>query len=82
MDSPVGQLLGLKPPGINKSFDHAFGAIPALGARTSAVLKAVDLKLYVLISTSFRQLRPFIPAKAGMKGVLVCGRCKKGILDL
>ena len=76
MDSPVGPLLGLKPPGINKSFDHAFSAIPALGARTSAVLKAFDLKLYVLIGTSFRQLRPLIPAMAGIKGVLVCGRYK------
>ena len=77
MDSPVGPLLGLKPPGINKSFDHACGAIPALGEHTSAVLKVFDLWLFVLISTSFRQLRPFIPAKAGMKGVLVCGRYKK-----
>ena len=43
VDSPAGPLPSLKPPGINSSFDHACGAIPALGAHTSAILKEFGL---------------------------------------
>lgn len=43
VDSPVGPLPSLKPPGTNSSFDHACGAIPALGADTSAILKEFNL---------------------------------------
>ena len=43
VDSPAGPLPSLKPAGANSTFDHACGAIPAMGEHTAAVLKEFGL---------------------------------------
>ena len=44
VDSPAGPLPSLKPAGINSTFDHACGAIPAMGEHTAAILKEFGLQ--------------------------------------
>lgn len=39
VDSPVGPLPSLKPPGQQSAFDYACGAIPSLGQHTQDILK-------------------------------------------
>ena len=43
VDSPAGPLPSLKPAGINSTFDHACGAIPAMGEHTADILKEFGL---------------------------------------
>jgi itaconate CoA-transferase len=39
VDSPVGVIPALKPPGVNDGFDYRIDAIPALGQHTHAILQ-------------------------------------------
>jgi len=39
VDSPVGAIPALKPPGVNDGFDYRVDAIPALGQHTHAILQ-------------------------------------------
>ena len=39
VDSPVGVIPALKPPGVNDGFDYRVDAIPALGQHTHAILQ-------------------------------------------
>jgi itaconate CoA-transferase len=39
IDSPVGPIPALKPPGETKAFDYRMDAVPALGAHTNAILR-------------------------------------------
>ena len=43
VDSPVGPLPALKPPGINDSFAYRMGPIPAVGEHTQAILRELGL---------------------------------------
>jgi len=39
VDSPVGRLPALQPPGSNDAFDYCMDAVPALGEHTDAILR-------------------------------------------
>jgi itaconate CoA-transferase len=39
VESPVGAIPALKPPGVTEAFDYRMDAIPALGAHTEAILR-------------------------------------------
>lgn len=41
VDSPVGELPALLPPGRNNQFDYRMDAIPALGEHTSSILQSL-----------------------------------------
>jgi len=39
VDSPVGAIPALKPPGVTEAFDYRMGRIPALGEHSDAILR-------------------------------------------
>jgi itaconate CoA-transferase len=43
VDSPVGDLPALLPPGVNDQYDYRMDAIPAVGEHTEAILKTLGI---------------------------------------
>jgi crotonobetainyl-CoA:carnitine CoA-transferase CaiB-like acyl-CoA transferase len=44
IDSPVGEVPALLPPGVNNQYAYRMAAIPAVGEHTEAILKELGLK--------------------------------------
>lgn len=45
VDSPVGQLPALLPPGVQSSFDYTMGPIPSVGQHTQSILNELGIEL-------------------------------------